>query len=88
MAPEFKAFVGNENNLNVKFDFKNSIFDSDNKKYSVNLYLIPKAIGTSNLEVVFKDDNLGKQTKYLYKVTIDKDLKTSYEIMGNKWFEY
>ena len=84
MAPEFKAFVGNENNLNVKFDFKNSIFDSDNKKYSVNLYLIPKAIGTSNLEVVFKDDNLGKQTKYLYKVTIDKDLKTSYEIMENK----
>ena len=83
VEPEFRAFVGNENNLEVKFDFRNSIFDSDNKKYSVNLYLIPKAVGTSNLEVIFKDDNSGKQTKYLYKVNIDKDLKTTYKLMEN-----
>ena len=51
-----KAFVGNKNNLEVKFDSRNSIFDSDNKKYSINLYLIPKANGTSNLEVIFKDE--------------------------------
>ena len=82
-SPEFRAFVGNENNLEVKFDSRNSISDSDNKKYSINLYLIPKASGSSNLEVIFKDDNSEKQTKYLYKVNIDKDLKTTYKLIEN-----
>lgn len=82
-SPEFKAFVGNKNNLEVKFDSRNSIFDSDNKKYSINLYLIPKANGTSNLEVIFKDDNSGKQTKYLYKVIIDDNLNTTYKLSEN-----
>lgn len=82
-SPEFKAFVGNENNLEVKFDSKNSNFDSDNYKYSINLYLIPKASGTSNLEVIFKDYNSGKQTKYLYKVTIDDNFNTTYKLIDN-----
>ena len=82
-SPEFKALVGNKNNLEVKFDSRNSIFDSDNKKYSINLYLIPKANGTSNLEVIFKDDNSGKQTKYLYKVIIDDNLNTTYKLSEN-----
>ena len=69
--------------LEVKFDSRNSIFDSDNKKYSINLYLIPKANGTSNLEVIFKDDNSGKQTKYLYKVIIDDNLNTTYKLSEN-----
>ena len=80
---EYKAFVGNKNNLEVKFDSRNSIFDSDNKKYSINLYLIPKANGTSNLKVIFKDDNSGKQTKYLYKVIIDDNLNTTYKLSEN-----
>ena len=83
VEPEFRAFVGNENNLEVKFDSINSIFDNDNKKYNINLYLIPKASGSSNLEVIFKDYNSGKQTKYLYKVTIDKYLKTTYKLIEN-----
>ena len=29
-SPENKAFVGNENNLEVKFDNRNAIFDTDN----------------------------------------------------------
>ena len=82
-SPEFKAFVGNKNNLEVKFDSRNSIFDSDNKKYNINLYLIPKTNGTSNLEVIFKDDNSGKQTKYLYKVIIDDNLNTTYKLSEN-----
>lgn len=82
-SPKFKAFVGNENNLEVKFDSKNSNFDSDNYKYSINLYLIPKASGTSNLEVIFKDYNSGKQTKYLYKVTIDDNFNTTYKLIDN-----
>jgi glycopeptide antibiotics resistance protein len=82
-SPEFKACVGNKNNLEVKFDSRNSIFDSDNKKYSINLYLIPKANGISNLEVIFKDDNSGKQTKYLYKVIIDDNLNTTYKLSEN-----
>lgn len=82
-SPENKAFVGNENNLEVKFDNRNSIFDTDNYKYKIDLYLIPKASGTSNLEVIFKDDNSGKQTKYLYKVTIDENLKTTYTLLEN-----
>jgi hypothetical protein len=82
-SPGFKAFVGNKNNLEVKFDSRNSIFDVDNKKYIINLYLIPKVSGSSNLEVIFKDDNSGKQTKYLYKVTIDENLKTTYTLLEN-----
>ena len=82
-SPEFKAFVGNENNLEVKIDFRNSIFDVDNKKYIINLYLIPKVSGSSNLEVIFKDDNSGKQTKYLYKVIIDDNLNTTYKLLEN-----
>ncbi|MBO5095798.1 MAG: hypothetical protein J6B98_02890, partial [Bacilli bacterium] len=82
-SPENKAFVGNENNLEVKFDNRNSIFDTDNYKYKIDLYLIPKASGTSNLEVIFKDDNSGKQTKYLYKITIDENLKTTYTLLEN-----
>lgn len=80
-SPEYKAFVGNENNLEVKFDSKNSIFDADNYKYSIDLYLIPKASGTSNIEVIFKDYNSGEQTKYLYKVTIDDKLATTYDLV-------
>ncbi|MBP3766202.1 MAG: VanZ family protein, partial [Bacilli bacterium] len=82
-SPENKAFVGNENNLEVKFDNRNSIFDTDNYKYKIDLYLIPKASGTSNLEVIFKDDNSGKQTKYLYKVTIDDNFNTTYKLIDN-----
>ena len=82
-SPEFKAFVGNENNLEVKFDSRNSIFDVDNKKYIINLYLIPKVSGSSNLEVIFKNDNSGKQTKYLYKVIIDDNLNTTYKLLEN-----
>ena len=82
-SPEFKAFVDNENNLEVKFDSRNSNFDSDNYKYSIDLYLIPKASGTSNLEVIFKDYNSGKQTKYLYKVTIDDNFNTTYKLIDN-----
>ena len=80
-SPEFKAFVGNENNLEVKFDSRNSVLDVDNYKYRIALYLIPKDSGASNLEVIFKDDNSGKQTKYLYKVIIDENLKITYELL-------
>ena len=86
-SPEFKAFVDNENNLEVKFDSRNSNFDSDNYKYSIDLYLIPKASGTSNLEVIFKDYNSGKQTKYLYKVTIDDNFNTTYKLIDNNQFK-
>ncbi|MBP3921174.1 MAG: VanZ family protein [Bacilli bacterium] len=80
-SPENKAFVGNENKLEVKFDNRNSIFDTN--KYNIDLYLIPKESGTSNLEVIFKDYNSEKQTKYLYKVTIDENLNTTYELLKN-----
>ena len=51
-----------------------------NNPYDGLLYLIPKVSGSSNLEVIFID-YAGNKTKYLYKVNIDKDLKTTYKLL-------
>lgn len=83
-SPEQKVFISNENILEVKFDIKNSNIDVDNHKYNIDLYLIPKSSGTTNIEVIFKDYDTLEIIKYLYKVTVDDDLKVNYYLLNDK----
>ena len=83
-SPEQKVFISNENILEVKFDIKNSNIDTDNHKYNIDLYLIPKSSGTTNIEVVFKDYDTSKITKYLYKVIVDDDLNVNDYLLNDK----
>lgn len=76
------AFVGNDNVLDVKFDNRNSSFE--NNQFSINLYLIPKTTGSSNLEVVFRNQNTDELTKYFYRVNVDENLNVTYNLVENK----
>ena len=83
VSPEYKVFVSNENILEAKFDNKNSDINTDNYQYYIDLFLIPKSVGTSNIEVFFNVSDTGKVTKYLYKVIVDNEFKTTYYLLEN-----
>ena len=72
--------------MSARFDGKSSNLDFDNSKYSIDLYLIPKNAGTSNIEVFFEDDSNELIKKYLYSIIIDNDYNVTYNLLEEKCF--
>ncbi len=83
-SPTYNAFVENEEILEVKFDDRRSNLDSETYQFNVNLYFIPKKSGSSNLEVIFKNDDTGKLVKYFYRVFVDEDFNVTYSLVEDK----
>ncbi len=83
-SPNCKFYIGNEKILSARFDGKSSNLDFDNSKYSIDLYLIPKNAGTSNIEVFFEDDSNELIKKYLYSIIIDNDYNVTYNLLEEK----
>ena len=59
-SPEYEVFVSDNNILYARFDNRNSDIDTNNYKFNIDLFIIPKSVGTSNIEVIFKDSDTRK----------------------------
>ena len=72
--------IDNESILEVSFD--GSYSSLNNYKYDIDLYLIPKLSGTTNIEVIFKDSETNNIIeKHSYSVTVNNDMSTTYELI-------
>lgn len=77
-APNYYVIIENNDNLEVKFNNRNASYE--NNKYNIDLYLIPKKEGNTNIKVVFKNNELGEVIEsYNYNVVIDENLNVSYK---------
>ena len=71
--------IENEEIIEVQFDYNSSDMNLENK-YSINLHLIPKQTGKTNITVEFIDDETKKIiNKYEYSIKIDEDLNVSFK---------
>jgi len=81
--PSQVANVENEEIIEVQFDYSSSDMNLENK-YSINLHLIPKQTGKTNINVEFIDDETDEIINaYKYSIKIDEDLNVSFKEVLN-----
>lgn len=76
-SPKYSVFIASEDKLQVKFDGKNALFKDNN--FNIDLYLIPKEVGQTNIEVTFQNNKIIE--KYFYLITIDEFMNVTYKLI-------
>lgn len=77
--PTQVANVEDEEIIEVEFDYSSSDMNLDNE-YTINLHLIPKQIGKTNITIEFIDEETDKVINtYNYYVEVDEKLDVSFK---------
>ena len=77
--PTQVANVQNEEIIEVEFDYSSSDMNLDNE-YTINLHLIPKQPGKTNLTIKFNDGETEEVINtYNYSVKVDENLNVSFK---------
>ncbi len=74
-SPNIYVNVDNKNILNTDYDYENE-YDST---FNYKIHLIPKKMGTTNIDITFKDNNANVLESYKYSISIDKELNVKFE---------
>ena len=74
-SPNIYVNVDNKNILNTDYDYENE-YDSI---FNYKIHLIPKKMGTTNIDITFKDNNANVLESYKYSISIDKELNVKFE---------
>ena len=71
--------VEDENILEALFDYNSSDMNLVNE-YTINLHLIPKQLGKTNISIEFKDGDTNELIDiFNYSVKVDKELNVSFK---------
>lgn len=77
--PTQVANVEDEEIIEVEFDYSSSDMNLDNE-YTINLHLIPKQTGKTNITIEFIDEETDKVINtYNYSVKVDENLNVSFK---------
>ena len=76
-SPKTKVIVDNKDILDAKFDYYSVNYEKD-LTYSIDLYLIPKKEGKTNIKVIFEDFNGKLILTKEYEVIINNKLEVNY----------
>jgi glycopeptide antibiotics resistance protein len=77
--PSQVASVENENVLEVLFDYNGSNMNLENE-YTINLHLLPKQAGETNISIEFKSGDTNELIDiFNYSVKVDKELNVSFK---------
>ncbi len=74
-SPNIYINIDNKNILSADYDYENE-YDAT---FNYKIHLIPKEIGSTNIDITFKDNNEKVLKFYKYSISIDKELNVKFE---------